>query len=120
MIELTDSDLKKLLTSEHSGIIQEDHIVTIMYNALCCLQFLHTMNIVHRDIKPANLLIDSNCNIKVCDFGLSRTLPKRTPEEEYLKDLSKKLKGQMDSEDREGSEAFFRKTMAEALVGQKA
>ena len=29
---------------------------------------------MHRDIKPANILIDSNCQIKICDFGLSRTL----------------------------------------------
>ena len=91
-----------------------------MYNALCCLQFLHTMNIVHRDIKPANLLIDSNCNIKVCDFGLSRTMPKRSPEEEHLKDLQKKVRSQMDTEDRKSSEDFFRKTMTEALTSKKA
>jgi serine/threonine protein kinase len=29
---------------------------------------------MHWDIKPANILIDSNCQIKLCDFGLSRTM----------------------------------------------
>jgi len=51
-----------------------DHILVIIYNILCAINFLHTCNIVHRDIKPANLLINENCNIKLCDFGLSKSL----------------------------------------------
>ena len=30
---------------------------------------------MHRDIKPQNILIDSNCMVTLCDFGLARTLP---------------------------------------------
>ena len=30
---------------------------------------------MHRDIKPANILIDDQCVVKICDFGLSRTVP---------------------------------------------
>ena len=51
-----------------------DHILVIIYNILCAINFLHTCNIVHRDIKPANILINENCNIKLCDFGLSKSL----------------------------------------------
>lgn len=50
-------------------------MVLILYNILCGLKFLHSANVLHRDLKPANILIDENCNIKFCDFGLSRTLP---------------------------------------------
>ncbi|CAI5513432.1 unnamed protein product, partial [Closterium sp. Naga37s-1] len=36
------------------------------------LQYLHSFGIVHRDIKPANILLDSNMQAMVADFGLVR------------------------------------------------
>ena len=40
-----------------------------------CMSFIHFSNVMHRDIKPANILLTSECNVKVCDFGLARTMP---------------------------------------------
>ncbi len=51
----------------------EESLIKILYNFLCALNFIHTSNIMHRDIKPSNILVDSNCNVKICDFGLART-----------------------------------------------
>lgn len=31
-------------------------------------------DIIHRDLKPSNVLVNLNCDIKVCDFGLARGL----------------------------------------------
>lgn len=57
-------------------VFTEDHIKVIMYNLLCSINFLHSANVVHRDLKPANILVDGECNLSICDFGLSRTLSK--------------------------------------------
>ena len=33
---------------------------------------MHSANVVHRDLKPSNLLVNSNCDLKICDLGLAR------------------------------------------------
>ena len=38
--------------------------------------YIHSANIIHRDIKTRNLLINADCNIKICDFGLARPMTK--------------------------------------------
>ena len=52
-------------------ILSEDHVVTLAYNMLCGLNFVHQMGLIHRDLKPANILIGDCCSVKFCDFGLS-------------------------------------------------
>lgn len=70
MIDFVDHDLKKLFTLNTQ--FTEQHILIIMYNLLCAVKFLHSAGLMHRDLKPANILIDDNCSVKICDFGLSR------------------------------------------------
>ena len=37
------------------------------------LQYLHEdLGIIHRDLKPSNLLLNKNCDLKICDLGLAR------------------------------------------------
>ena len=75
VMEHFETDLKKLMNMSSDIELTEEHILTIVYNTLCAIKFMHSANIIHRDLKPANILVDSNCNIKICDFGLARTLP---------------------------------------------
>ena len=75
VLDLIDIDFKNLIEQSEEILIDEKHVKTLLYNQLCALKFLHSSNIIHRDIKPANILIDSNCGVKICDFGLARVMP---------------------------------------------
>lgn len=44
-----------------------------MVQLLRGLKYIHSANVLHRDLKPSNLLLNANCDLKICDFGLART-----------------------------------------------
>ena len=46
----------------------------ILWQTLKALKYMHSANLVHRDMKPSNLLLNSDCLMKVADFGLARSL----------------------------------------------
>ena len=35
---------------------------------------MHSAEVIHRDLKPSNLLLNSDCHLRICDFGLARSL----------------------------------------------
>ena len=57
-----------------ANILGEVHKQYIMWQALKALKFMHSANLLHRDMKPSNLLLNSDCLMKVADFGLARSL----------------------------------------------
>jgi mitogen-activated protein kinase 1/3 len=72
VLEYAQSDLKKLLKSPiHLELV---HIQTLVYNILVGLKYIHTADVLHRDLKPANVLINEDCSVKICDFGLARSI----------------------------------------------
>jgi len=72
IMEYFPSDLKKLFYSDI--YLNNFQIETIMYQGFLALDYLHSCQILHRDIKPANILINEDCTIKLCDFGLARSI----------------------------------------------
>lgn len=68
--ELMETDLSSIIKSPQP--LSDDHVQFFIYQVLRGLKFLHTSNVVHRDLKPRNLLVNSNCDLKICDFGLAR------------------------------------------------
>ena len=66
------SDLHKIIVS--GQLLTTDHVKVFLYQILRGLKYLHSSGILHRDIKPGNLLVNSNCVLKICDFGLARCI----------------------------------------------
>ena len=48
----------------------EEVVQTIVYQLLRGLKYVHSAGVVHRDLKPSNLLLNANCDLRICDFGL--------------------------------------------------
>lgn len=59
---------------KRANILEEVHKKYIVYQILKALKFVHSGELIHRDLKPSNILINSECLVKVADFGLARSL----------------------------------------------
>eukprot|EP00040_Diaphanoeca_grandis_P024670 m.135889 g.135889 ORF g.135889 m.135889 type:complete len:358 (-) comp29826_c1_seq1:35-1108(-) len=64
-----ETDLFKLLKTQK---ISDDHTCYFTYQILRGLKYIHSANVIHRDLKPSNILLNTNCDLKICDFGLAR------------------------------------------------
>ena len=71
--EYCQADLNSMFKSQKI-FLEIDHVQFITYQILCGLKYLNSLNILHRDLKPANVLINQGSIVKICDFGLSRSL----------------------------------------------
>ncbi|EGB11667.1 hypothetical protein AURANDRAFT_36332 [Aureococcus anophagefferens] len=70
--DLMETDLSSVIKSPQP--LSDDHVQFFIYQVLRGVKFLHSSvpPVTHRDLKPRNLLVNSNCDLKICDFGLAR------------------------------------------------
>eukprot|EP00798_Chlamydomonas_sp_ICE-L_P027646 gene27646-7285_t len=70
VFELMETDLHQVIKANDD--LTPGHYQFFLYQMLRGLKFIHSAKVFHRDIKPKNILANSNCNLKICDFGLAR------------------------------------------------
>lgn len=66
-----DAIYKRVIELDPTNRINEKVLGKVAESILTGLNYLHQQRIIHRDIKPSNILLDSEGNIKLCDFGVS-------------------------------------------------
>jgi len=70
VFEYLDQDLKKYLDS--SDGLDAHTIQSSLFQLLRGIAFCHDRRVLHRDLKPQNLLINTEGELKLADFGLAR------------------------------------------------
>jgi len=71
VFEFMETDLHAVIRGD---ILEEVHKQFIIYQVLKALKYMHSAEVLHRDMKPSNLLLNSECLLKVADFGLARSI----------------------------------------------
>ncbi len=72
LTELMDTSLDRFYTKafELKLNLPEIFYSKISESVLNALSYMKKLKLLHRDIKPSNILLNSNGDVKVCDFGI--------------------------------------------------
>jgi len=71
VFEFMESDLKKYMDG-YKGVLPVGQVKQFLLHLLRGVAFCHEHRVLHRDLKPQNLLISSQGELKLGDFGLAR------------------------------------------------
>ncbi|KZS94596.1 kinase-like protein [Sistotremastrum niveocremeum HHB9708] len=74
-----EADLHQIIRS--GQVLTSAHVQYFLYQVLRGVKFIHSAGVIHRDLKPGNLLVNSDCELKICDFGLARGFDDTASEE---------------------------------------
>ena len=76
MTELGQGELFNII--EDDQYLEENEIRKVAQQLIRALHYIHSNRITHRDLKPQNVLMTSEGNIKLCDFGFARHMSYKT------------------------------------------
>lgn len=65
-----ETDLQHVISAD---MLMPIHVEYVTYQILKALKYVHSGGVLHRDLKPSNVLLNANCHVRLCDFGLART-----------------------------------------------
>jgi CTD kinase subunit alpha len=82
VFEYMDHDLAGILSHPYFTF-EPAHIKNLLLQMLEGMHYLHHRGILHRDIKGSNILLSTNGQLKLADFGLARHYHKRRDNLDY-------------------------------------
>lgn len=77
--ECMESNLLSVIQAKTLREAQKPHVI---YQVLKALRYMHSGEVLHRDVKPENILVNSDCQVKICDFGTARSVASQGDEAE--------------------------------------
>jgi cyclin-dependent kinase-like len=76
VFEYVDRNLLEILEQQPNGFDQQ-LVKKFIYQLCKSIIYIHSIDMIHRDIKPENILVTNDLQVKVCDFGFTRSLPQK-------------------------------------------
>src|SRR3989338_4797557 len=70
IMDFMETDLRAVLRSGQK--LSDGHTQFFIYHALRATKIIHGAGVIHPDVAPANILVNTNCDLKICDFGLAK------------------------------------------------
>ena len=73
---LEGRSLSSILDENRGDVIDIDMALDIVHQAAAALEYAHQRGVVHADVKPGNIMITSEGQVKLIDFGVARVRQK--------------------------------------------
>ncbi|PWN21845.1 kinase-like protein [Microstroma glucosiphilum] len=88
VLSASEADLSQIIRSGQA--LSDAHLQYFAAQLLRGVRYMHAANIIHRDLKPGNLLVNADCALFICDFGLARAFADGTTEKQDLSGRERK------------------------------
>ncbi|KAE8212869.1 hypothetical protein CF327_g3518 [Tilletia walkeri] len=85
MLSASEADLSQIIRS--GQVLSDAHLQYFLAQILRGTRYMHAANVIHRDLKPGNLLVNADCALRLCDFGLARAFAVPFGDEEDEEEL---------------------------------